>query len=272
VLGFVAICAGAGLSLLAAAWAVVRLLGRNDSGGRGPEAALVLALAAIVAFLVARGVETGSFPATGLCESLSLFSFAVGACYLALARAQDRRGLGAMVLPGGAALAVGGAISSASARPFSQAFDQMFLAVHATSFFAAYAALAVGAGAGVAYLIQERALRSKRPGTLSDRLPPLAVLDALSFRAVALGFPLLTVGMATGSVWSARVWGSFWFWEPKLAAALVLWLYGAAIFHLRTIEKYQGRRTAILTIASGVLVAFVFLGAGLLPGGRHAFL
>lgn len=283
--------AGGALSLAAAAWAVVRLGATRTARGRGPETVLVVATAALAGFLVARGVRLDSFPVTDLGGSLALFSLALGVCYLALARGGGRPSpglprqpseasakeggnlaLGAFVLPVAAALAVASGILVSIARPRPQAFDAVFLALHAIPCFAAYAAFAFGSGAGVAYMIQERALRSKRLGRLSERLPSLSVLDDLSYRAVTLGFPLLTFGMVMGAVWAATEWGSYWFWEPKLTLALLLWLLGAAIFHLRTIEKYHGRRTALLAIASAVMVLVVFLGASLFPGGRHVFL
>ncbi len=269
--------AGAVLLLVAAAWAVVRLARRSDSGDRWPEIVVAAAVAALVAFLVARGATAGSFPATNLVESLALFSILVAVCYLAFigwAPSADPsdRSLGAFVLPTAAALAVASAIALSVRRAHDEEFQAVFLALHAVSCFAAYAAFAFGSCAGVAYLVQERSLRLKKLGRLSQRLPSLSALDAWSYRAVALGFPLLTFGIATGSVWAGRVWGSYWFWEPKLTLALLLWLLCAAIFHLRTIQRYQGRRTALLAIATAVMVLVVFLGPSLIRRGMHAFL
>ena len=269
--------AGAVLLLVAAAWAVVRLVRRSDSADRWPEIVVAAALAALVAFLVARGATAGSFPATDLSESLALFSILVAVCYLAFigwAPSADPsdRSLGAFVLPAAAALAVASAVALSVRPPHAKDFHAVFLALHAVSCFAAYAAFVFGSCAGVAYLVQERSLRLKKLGRLSQRLPSLSALDAWSYRAMALGFPLLTFGIATGSVWAAREWGSYWLWEPKLTLALLLWLLGAAIFHLRTIQGYQGRRTALLAIASAVMVLVVFLAPSLFPGGMHAFL
>ena len=272
--GLCLIGAGAALEVAASAWAMVRLAREKRSARRGPEVVLGAALAALAGFLVTRAADAGTFPATDLAESLALFALAVGAFHLALGRRDEGPGLAAFVLPVGAALAVGSAVVTATAGTAVRdlEFDWLFLGLHATACFGAYAAFTCGAAAGVAYLMQERALLTKRPGGLSRRLPALSTLDGLGYRAVSLGFPLLTFGMATGSVWASRLWGGYWFWEPKLALALVLWLLGAAIFHLRTIERYQGRRTAYLAIAAAVMALFVFLGAGLFPGGRHAFL
>ncbi len=260
------------LEIAASTWAVVGLKRERRTSGRWPEVLLVAALAALVGFLVTRAVEAGTFPATDLAESLALLALAVGVFHLALTRREGGPGLAAFVLPVGAALAVGSAVVAATAAPEAREFGGVFLALHATACFAAYAAFACGAAAGVAYLVQERALLTKRPGALSRRLPALSTLDVLGYRAVSLGFPLLTFGMAMGSVWASRAWGDYWPWEPKLALALVLWILGAAIFHLRTIEHYQGRRTAYLAIAVAAMALVVFLGAGLFPGGRHAFL
>jgi cytochrome c-type biogenesis protein CcsB len=272
VLGLSLIGAGATFEVAASAWAMVGLARERRASGRGPAALLVAALAALVGFLVTRAVDAGTFPATDLAESLALLALAVGVVHLALTRREGGAGLAAFVLPLGAALTVGSAVIVATAAPTPRELDWLFLGLHATACFAAYAAFACGAAAGAAYLVQERALLTKRPGALSRRLPALSTLDGLGYRAVSLGFPLLTFGMVVGSVWASRAWQSYWPWEPKLALALALWVLGAAIFHLRTIERYQGRRTAYLAIAAAVMALVVFLGAGLLPGGRHAFL
>ncbi len=267
----VSIYAASGLGLTAATWAVVRLA-RGGGGRRWPEMTLVLGVGALVVFLATRGIRIGAFPATSMGEALALFSLSVGVCYLALTRSAENSSLGAFVIPIEAALATASAVLVSIAPKASVPPDNIFLAFHATTAFAAYAAFAFGAGTGAAYLIQERALKQKKLSRISSALPPLSVLDSLNYRAVALGFPLLTVSMVAGSIWAGRVWGGYWSWEPKMTLALCLWLLGAAIFHLRTVEKYQGRRTAILTIASGLMVLVVFLGAKFLPGGRHAFL
>jgi len=34
-------------------------------------------------------------------------------------------------------------------------------------------------------------------------------------RAVALGFPWLTLGILTGTIWAHKAWGRYWGWDPK---------------------------------------------------------
>ena len=198
------LCAGAALYTASAVWALVRLRRPGGAGSPGPEAVLAAALAVLVGFMVARGARTGSFPVTDAAESRGFFAAAGGAGPLAFAADPGSRALGAFLLPVGSALSIASLVAASLARPHSREFDGVFLALHAISWFAGYAAFAFGGASGVAYLIQERALRRKKLGGLSRRLPSLSVLDRLNYRAVTLGSPLLTFGMVTGSVWSAR--------------------------------------------------------------------
>ena len=52
-------------------------------------------------------------------------------------------------------------------------------------------------------------------------LPTLARLDMMTYRIVAVGLPLLTVGIITGAWWANEAWGAYWQWDPKETAALV---------------------------------------------------
>ena len=49
-------------------------------------------------------------------------------------------------------------------------------------------------------------------------------LDNYSYRILALGFPLLTIGILSGAVWANEAWGSYWSWDPKETWALITWL------------------------------------------------
>ena len=98
------------------------------------------------------------------------------------------------------------------------AFRNLWLGIHIFMALLGYAALTLMFCAGVMYLMQESQLKSKRPGALYHRLPSLSLLDDLNGRALILGFPLLTQGIITGSVWGqvpARLLPAL---EPYVAA------------------------------------------------------
>ena len=124
---------------------------------------------------------------------------------------------------------------------------------------------ALAFGVSIAYVMQERQLRQKRMGGLFQRLPSLDTLDTLAFRMVIVGFPLLTLGVVTGSLWAVRLDPD----APPIGAtqtmALVTWALFASVLLLRAIAGWRGRRAAMGTMlgfacACCVLVGYVIQG------------
>jgi cytochrome c-type biogenesis protein CcsB len=137
--------------------------------------------------------------------------------------------------------------------------------------FLADASFAIAFGVGIMYLIQERQLKRKNPGAFYRRLPNLDVLDELDYKAIALGFPLLTLAIVTGSIWANSAWGYYWGWEPKEIWSLITWLIYAAYLHARLVGGWRGRKAAYLAVIGFAIVIFTFLGVNLLLPGQHAF-
>lgn len=125
--------------------------------------------------------------------------------------------------------------------------------------------------AGVLYLLQERLIKSKSFGRLSRMLPSLQVLDEVNYRALTVGFPLLTAGIITGSIWANCAWGSYWSWDPKETWSLITWLLYAALLHQRLTVGWRGRRAAVMAMVGFGAVLFTFLGVNLLIGGLHTY-
>jgi ABC-type transport system involved in cytochrome c biogenesis permease subunit len=128
-------------------------------------------------------------------------------------------------------------------------------------------AFAVAFGASVAYVIQERMLRQKRIGGVFQRLPPLDVLDAVAFRAVTIGFPLLTAGVVTGTFWAVRLNPGMPAFSAAQTLGLVTWAVFAAVLVLRVAAGWRGRRAALGTIM-GFLCALAVL-AGYIVQARN---
>jgi len=104
-----------------------------------------------------------------------------------------------------------------------------------------------------------------------DVLPSLRLLDEINYRAVAIGYPLFTIGaLFAGAVWAYEAWGSFWSWDPKEVGALVIWFFYTAYLHARMQHSWSGRRAAWLSIAGFAIVILSFLG-NLWLSGNHAY-
>jgi len=102
-------------------------------------------------------------------------------------------------------------------------------------------------------------------------LPSLAKLDILTYRVVAVGLPLLTLGVITGAWWAKEAWGAYWQWDPKETAALVSWTVYALYMHLHTRNSWRGFRCAWLSVLGFATIMFCYLGVNIWISGLHSY-
>src|SRR5204863_6764548 len=95
--------------------------------------------------------------------------------------------------------------------------------IHTPLVFLGYAALFIAFAAAIMYLIQERALKSKHPIRFYNWLPSLEICDDLAYKSLAIGFPLITLGIVTGALWAQVVWG-VWARDAKVLFSFLTWL------------------------------------------------
>jgi ABC-type transport system involved in cytochrome c biogenesis permease subunit len=129
---------------------------------------------------------------------------------------------------------------------------------------AGLALLAVAGFAGLMFLVEHRALKSKRPAGGALRLPSLEALDRVNVLALALGFPLLTLGVITGMLWVQGTSGRMWTGTAHQTSTAVAWVVYALLVAAR-FGRGQGSREAALAAVGGfVVLLFAVVGVGLL--------
>ncbi|NIK77546.1 ABC-type transport system involved in cytochrome c biogenesis permease subunit [Paenibacillus castaneae] len=97
-------------------------------------------------------------------------------------------------------------------------------------------------------------------------------LDEISNRAIAIGYPIFTLGaLIFAMIWANIAWGRFWGWDPKEVWALITWLYYSAYLHFRLSRGWQGRRSAWLAVIGFVIVLFTLVGVNLVIAGLHSY-
>lgn len=223
-----------------------------------------------VAF-VARYFAAGYTPVTSLFESLTFFAFAIVGVFLAFELRYNLRVLGAFVAPLAFAFSIFAAFLPGEVRTLAPALNSYWLPVHVALLFFGNAVFAVAFGAAIMYLLMEKELKRKKLGAIFKRLPSLEVLDDINYRCLTIGFPLLTLGIITGSIWAEYAWGSYWSWDPKEVWSLITWLLYAALLHGRLTVGWRGRKAAILAIVGFCAILFTFLGVNLLLPGLHTY-
>ncbi len=244
---------------------------RKQKAEKAGLAAIWAGFALHTALLAVIYVEVERFPVVSLKESLNFFSWSMAGMYLALRSGRQAGPLGTFVSPLVAGFYIVGAFLSHTHFNADDRFATALFPLHILITFLGYAAFTLAFGSGVMYLLQERGLKSRRPGKMLERLPSLHELDWLIYRSLMIGFPLLTLGIILGAVWLHLVEGVFVAWEPKVIASLVTWLLYAAILHARLLAGWRGRKLAAMSVLGFGLILFTFLGTEVASGGFHQF-
>src|SRR5271167_1145113 len=110
-----------------------------------------------------------------------------------------------------------------------------------------------------------------RRNDLERMLPSAEELDHITYKTIAIAFPLLTLMIAAGAYWANRTWGSYWSWDPKETWAAITWLVYAGYLHMRITRGWRGRRAAYFAIGGFAVVMFTFFGVTYLLPGLHAY-
>jgi cytochrome c-type biogenesis protein CcsB len=97
-------------------------------------------------------------------------------------------------------------------------------------------------------------------------------LDEISYRAIAIGFPIFSLGaLIFAMIWAHEAWGRFWGWDPKEVWALITWLFYAAYLHLRLSRSWHGVRSSWLSVIGFIVVMFTLIGVNLIIAGLHSY-
>jgi cytochrome c-type biogenesis protein CcsB len=159
---------------------------------------------------------------------------------------------------------------------------------HVPVVLAAYASFLIGFANSVLYLLKKRdeerlafggrsvgaaVVTAPRPKWMNwlDAVPSSGALEVVTYRVIAIGEILLTIGIILGSLWAHDAWGSYWQNDPKELAALTCWIWYAAYLHLHTRPSFRGQRLAWMSIAGFGVVLFCYFGVNIWISGLHSY-
>lgn len=221
--------------------------------------ALLLAAAGPVLLAVTQQIEGWR---TGLGPALWL-AIATTICVFAILAAVDRsaRRLAPMLITYLIAL---GAIAlvwqQAPGRPLRNAVFPAWLLVHVAVALVAYGMLTVAAVASCGVVLQERALRLKRPTAFTRSLPAVADGERLQTRLVVAVEVLLAVTLVTGVVIN-RAAGAGWLaLDHKTVLSLLAFAVIGGLLLLHSRFGLSGRRGARYGLVAYLLVTLAYPG------------
>ncbi len=222
-----------------------------------------LGLTFLTASLIFRTVATGHGPFANMYEFSIAFAWGTLAMYAYFERRYHQRVLGLIALPVALAMLLYAMTIPATIDPLVPALqNNLLLSVHVAVAIVAYGTFSVAFAAAILYLVQGE---NGRRG-----LPSRELLDEISYKAVVVGFPFLTLTIVLGAVWAEVAWGTYWSWDPKETASLVTWLIYGSYLHARVVRGWRGERAAWLLLLGFAATLFTYFG-NLFFGGLHSY-
>jgi ABC-type uncharacterized transport system permease subunit len=129
---------------------------------------------------------------------------------------------------------------------------------------AGIALLGLAALAGGLFLAEHRRLKAHRRLPRRLPLPSLEALDRTNAVALAVGFPLLTLGLVTGMIWVHSVRGTYWTATPHQVLSGVAWAVYALLAAARFGSKQGARQAAASAVVGFAFLFTAVIGLGLL--------
>jgi cytochrome c-type biogenesis protein CcsB len=245
---------------------------RTERVGRLASAFMVLGFLLLTAGVIFRGLSAGRVPWGNMYEFSITGAFAFSGAYLFALKKYKLRWLG---LPVSLAvlLTLGTAITLLyrPSAPLVPALKSTWLVIHVSAAIISGGVFLLANSIAGAYLILDRYEQKGVRPIWAQKLPSLEVLDNLSYRLVALVFPLWTFAVIAGAIWAESAWGRYWGWDPKETWAFITWVAYAAYLHARVTVGWRGRKAAWLCLFAGSTFLFNYIYINVWGTGRHTY-
>ena len=154
-------------------------------------------------------------------------------------------------------------VSAVVREPFAQmdpALRSGLFTAHVLLSTVGVAALLVGLAFTMLAFVQDRSLKSKQRGPLWEWIPSLNVCRTLSYRILAVGFSIYTLGLLAGILWSYRTTAALIEGRTKQIGAIVAWVLFAMLLELFIKGVYRARRTLVISACAFVATVIAILG------------
>jgi len=233
-------------------------------------AGLVVLLVGVVAQLYGftlRTLITGRAPVANMYESMMFMGFMLAAFALGFEVAYRSR---VFALAASALTIV--LLILADQLPLDRGLDPLlpvlrsnfWLTLHVLSSMAAYAAFTLSMGLahinlGLCFFAPQKK-------------ETLRKMTLFLYRALCLGFLLMTVGTILGAWWAGDAWGRYWGWDPKETWSLICILGYGILLHGRIAGFWGPYGLAVGTVIAYALVGMCYYGVNFILGtGLHTY-
>jgi cytochrome c-type biogenesis protein CcsB len=249
------------LYILSAFFYLAFMFSKKPSWAKTGSALAIAGLVIHTAALIVRTIESGHAPFTNMYESLSFLSWASVLAFVTIDKKFKIPKIGPHIM-----LIVIGLVALASsplmpkeATPLVPALQSYWLWLHVSVTLIGEAFFSIAFITSIMYLAAKEADKKDK-------------WDSVSYRCVAVGFPLFTLGgLVFGMVWAYKAWGTYWSWDPKEVWSLITWFVFALYLHTRIVMGWKGKRSAVIAIIGFLAALFTYFGVNYLLAGLHSY-
>lgn len=241
---------------------------------RVAQALTILYFLILFVGVLARGLSAGRAPWGNMYEFSITGALAFTLAYLVASLKFEVRWLG-ILITFASLVTLGTAVTLlyVPSAPLVPALKSPWLVIHVSAAIISGGVFLLANCIAGAYLILEQ-IEKNRDGERPEwarRLPSLESLDQLSYRLVALVFPLWTFAIIAGAIWAEAAWGRYWGWDPKETWSFITWVGYAAYLHARVTAGWKGRRAAWLCLIAGSTFLFNYIYVNIWGTGKHTY-
>ena len=233
---------------------------------------IVLAFICLLVGVVSRGISAERVPWGNMYEFSITGALAFTGAYIFALWKYKIRWLGLPVSIS-VLLTLGTAITVlyVPSAPLVPALKSAWLVIHVSAAIISGGVFLLANCIAATYLILDRYEENSGRPVWALKLPSLEALDQLSYRLVALVFPLWTFSVIAGAIWAEAAWGRYWGWDPKETWAFITWVAYAAYLHARVTVGWRGRKAAWLCLFAGSTFLFNYVYVNIWGTGKHTY-
>lgn len=234
---------------------------------------IVLFLTILIHFLyiLLRTIEFNHPPITTIFEIFTLLAFAIVVSYYLIELLTEIRNTGMFILFLPFIFQVASSLNIKDLLEVKEILRSPYLGIHVFTALTGYAGITFSAIYGWLYLNQYKNLKTQRYGLIFDRLPNLEILEYLSLTSAVVGFIMLTIAILIGIIWLPQAFTEPSYFDPKLIATIIVWLFYALGLVGRWFFKWTGRKIVYLSLIGFTITIFSISILNLLLTGFHRF-
>ena len=231
----------------------------------GRVALVLLGVGALAHVLCFGAMHTGgSTPAlTSLPAAVSFMAWVGTVFYLVLARRVRLGGLVVLVAPLAFVSVFVAGLRLPAIVPTAPPAGGSWQHAHVLLASSGLALLGLASLAGGFFLAEHGRLKSKRPIRPRFPLPSIEALDQVNTVAIAMGFPLLTLGVITGVFWVEQNSGRIWTGTAHELWSVIAWAVYAVVVAARFTKRQGARQAAASSIGGFLFLLFAVIGVEL---------